>query len=122
LNAIIVIYNENIWRGCAMASVMNVKESKSYCDEVYMELEEMKKRIIKLRDRSAAKSPGTDIDGGMFRRHLSELADQIDWKLQILSHSCPVDWKGSTDYEETAQVSTREKSGDIDFSPGYIGG
>ncbi len=105
-----------------MASVMNVKESKGFCDEVYTQLQDMKEKIIKLRDRSVAKSPATDIDGGMFRRHLGELADQIDWKLQILSHSCPVDWKGSMDYEETVQVSTREKSEDIEFSPGYIGG
>ncbi len=105
-----------------MASVMNMKESKGFCDEVYTQLADMKERITKLMDRSAAKSLGTDIDGGMFRRHLCELADQIDWKLQILSHSCPVDWKGSVDYEETAQVSTREKSEDLEFSPGYIGG
>ncbi len=105
-----------------MATVMNMKESNGFCDEVYAELAGMKEKIIKLRDRSAAKSPGTDIDGGLFRRHLGELADQIDWKLQILSHSCSVDWKGSMDYEETAQVNTMEKSEDVDFSPGYIGG
>ncbi|MGE5173993.1 MAG: hypothetical protein ACM3MD_09190 [Betaproteobacteria bacterium] len=105
-----------------MASVMNVKESKGFCDEVYTKLADMKEEIIKLKERSAAKSPGKDVEGGMFGRHLSELADQIDWKLQILSHSCPVDWKGAADYEETAQVNTTEKSGDIDFSPGYVGG
>jgi len=105
-----------------MASLMNVKESKGFCDEVYTQLADMKEKIIKLKDRSVAKSPGKDIDGGMFARHLSELADQIDWKLQILSHSCPVDWKGSTDYEEVAQVNTIEISEDIEFSPGYVGG
>jgi hypothetical protein len=105
-----------------MATVMNVKESKGFCDEVYTQLADMKERIIELKDRSVAKSPGNDVEGGMFVRHLTELAEQIDWKLQILSHSCPVDWKGSADYEETAQVNTTEKSGDINFSPGYVGG
>jgi hypothetical protein len=105
-----------------MASVMNVKESKGFCDEVYTTLADMKKKILELKDRSVAKSPGEDIEGGMFGRHLSELADQIDWKLQILSHSCPVDWKGSEDYEETAQVDTIAKFGDVEFSPGYVGG
>ncbi len=57
-----------------------------------------------------------------FGRHLSELADQIEWKLQILSHSCPVDWKGSAEYAEIAEVNTMEKSVDLDFSPGYVGG
>ncbi len=105
-----------------MASVMNVKESKGFCDEVYTLLADMKEKIIELKSRSVAESPGKDIEGGMFGRHLGELADQIDWKLQILSHSCPVDWKGSADYAETAQVNTTEKSGDDEFSPGYVGG
>ncbi len=105
-----------------MASVMNMKESKGFCDEVYTRLAEMKEKIIELKDRSVAESPGKDIEGGMFGRHLSELANQIEWKLQILAHSCSVDWKGSADYEETAQVNTVEKSEDSEFSPGYIGG
>lgn len=105
-----------------MASLMNVKESKGFCDEVYTTLADIKEKILELKDRSVAKSPGKDIEGGMFVRHLSELADQIDWKLQILSHSCSVDWKGAADYEETAQVDTIEKFGDVEFSPGYVGG
>jgi len=105
-----------------MASVLNMKESKGFCDDVYTQLTAMKEKIIELKNRSVAKSPGTDIEGGMFGRHLSELADQIDWKLQILSHSCPVDWKGSTDYAETAQVNAIEIVEYIDFSPGYVGG
>jgi hypothetical protein len=105
-----------------MASLMNVKENKVFCDEVYAKLTAMKETIIELKGRSVAKSPGKDIEGGMFGRQLNELADQIDWKLQILSHSCSVDWKGAADFEETAQVNAMEKSGDIDFSPGYLGG
>jgi hypothetical protein len=105
-----------------MASLMNVKESKGFCDEVYTTLVDVKEKIIELKGRSVAKSPGKDIEGGMFGRHLGELADQIDWKLQILSHSCSVDWKGAADYEEIAGVDTLEKSEDIEFSPGYVGG
>jgi len=105
-----------------MASVLNIKESKVFCDEVYTQLTDMKEKIMRLQKQSAAKSPGKDIEGGLFSRHLCELADQIDWKLQILSHSCPVDWKGATDYEETAQVDVAVESGDLEFSPGYVGG
>jgi hypothetical protein len=105
-----------------MASVMNARESAAFCDEVYTELTDMKKRIIELEHKSVAKSPGKDIEGGMFVRQLNELADQIDWKLQILSHSCAIGWEGAENYEETAQVSTIEKSRDGEFSPGYVGG
>ncbi len=104
-----------------MATVMNVKESKGFCDEVYAELTEMKKKLIGLQKKSMAKSPGEDLEGGMFGRQLGELAEQIDWKLQILSHSCSVDWKGAGEYDETAQVDGTIVR-DVDFSPGYVGG
>jgi hypothetical protein len=110
------------YRRCIMASVMNIKESKGFCDEVYTQLTDMKNKILELQERSVAVSPGKDVEGGMFGRHLCELAEQIDWKLQILSHSCSVDWKGAADYEETAQVAMTEKSKELEFSPGYIGG
>ncbi len=103
-----------------MASVMNVKESKGFCDEVFTELSSMKRKIVELRDRSAAGGVREDIGGGKFGRQLAELADQIDWKLQILSHSCSYDWRGSADYEG-AQVEAG-KAKDAEFSPGYLGG
>ncbi len=106
-----------------MGSVLNTKESKSFCDEVYTQLTDMKEKIIKLKDRSMAGTPISDIDGGKFVRHLTELVDIIDWKLQILSHSCPYDWRGASDYEGDAQVNEMDRAFDSDrFSGGYIGG
>ncbi len=100
-----------------MGSVMN---TKGFCDEVYTELSGMKKRIIELRD-NARNQGAKDQATGTFERHLNELADEIEWKLQILSHACPYDWKGSEDFERAVQVNAA-KTGDFDFSPGYIGG
>jgi len=106
-----------------MASVMNMKESKGFCDEVYNKLADMKKTIIELKNRSSVGGPITDIDGGKFVRHLTELADAIDWKLQILSHSCSYDWRGASDYEAVAQVNEMGRAPESDtFSGGYIGG
>ncbi|MDA8099013.1 MAG: hypothetical protein M0042_05250 [Nitrospiraceae bacterium] len=105
-----------------MASVMNVKESKGYCDDVYARLTVMKDELLKLRSKSAGTGPGEGLDGGSFGRHLTELADQIEWKLQILAHSCSISWKGATDFEETAQISSTVKSDEGEFSPGYVGG
>jgi len=106
-----------------MASVMNLKESKDFCDEVYTRLSDMKDEIIELSERSSAEGSVSDIDGGRFERHLTELADEIDWKLQILSHSCSYDWKGAFGYETDAQVNEMGRSPDSDtFSGGYIGG
>ncbi len=106
-----------------MASVMNVKESKEFCNEVYTQLEGIREKIIKLRNRSSVGGPTSDIDGGKFARQLTELADILDWKLQILSHSCSYGWKGASDYEGDAQVDEMDRASDSDnFSGGYIGG
>ncbi len=103
-----------------MASVLNVKESKGFCDEVFTELSAMKRKLVELKERSSAGGMQEGIEGGKFGRQLAELAEQIDWRLQILSHSCPYDWRGSVDYEG-AQVEA-EKVKDVEFSPGYLGG
>ena len=103
-----------------MASVMNVKENEMFCDEVYTQLSDIKKKIVELERRSSAGRMLNDIDGGKFVRQLGELADQIDWRLQILSHSCSHNWAGSIDYEG-AQVEAL-KLKDEEFSPGYVGG
>ncbi len=103
-----------------MASVMNTKENEMFCDEVYTQLSDIKKKIVDLQKRSSAGKMLSDIDGGKFVRQLTDLADQIEWKLQILSHSCSHTWAGSVDYE-SAQVETTAGK-DVDFSPGYIGG
>lgn len=98
-----------------MGSVMDVK---GFCNEVYDELSGMKRRIIELRE-SACNQNAKNETIGAYERHLGELADEIDWKLQILSHSCPYDWKGSTGFEDTVEVS---EPGEEEFSPRYVGG
>jgi hypothetical protein len=40
----------------------------------------MRETFIELKNLSAAKSLGKDLEGGMFGRHLSELADQIEMR------------------------------------------
>lgn len=103
-----------------MASVMNMKESGVFCDEVFTELSDIKKKIVAMGKRSSAGGVLNDIDGGKFARQLSELVEQIDWRLQILAHSCSHDWAGSADYEG-AEVDA-ETAKDVEFSPGYLGG
>ncbi len=105
-----------------MARVKDISE-KSFCDEVYTELSGMKKRILDMRE-DLARTYGTETRVfGMYERHLRELADQIEWKLQILSHACPYDWQGSVEYaENTVSVGPVEKGPEVEFSGGYLGG
>ncbi len=105
-----------------MGTVKEIR-TKGFCDEVFTELSGMKKRIMEMKD-DLARTYGAE--GGLFEtygRHLSEIADQIEWKLQILSHACPYDWKGSVEYaENTVSVGPAEKFPEVDFSGGYVGG
>jgi hypothetical protein len=102
-----------------MATVKDIK--KGFCDDVYIELAVMKTRLDEMRDNFARAYKAEADLVGMYDRHLRELSEQIEWKLQILSHACPSDWKGSEEYDENAaSVGPVEK--DDDFSPGYLGG
>ncbi|MGE5172450.1 MAG: hypothetical protein ACM3MD_01340 [Betaproteobacteria bacterium] len=103
-----------------MATVKDMK--KGFCDDVYIELESMKERIMALQDQLARDYQAEDELFGLYDRHLHELVDQIEWKLQILSHACPYDWKGSAEYEENSVSVGTAETFPTDFSGGYIGG
>ncbi len=105
-----------------MATVKDIK--KGFCDDIYTELGDIKGRIEALQGKLERTYPTEHELFMLYDRHLHELAEQIDWKLQILSHACSYDWKGSagTEFDEnTVSVGTAE-SFDGDFSGGYVGG
>jgi hypothetical protein len=99
--------------------------SKNICDETYFGLSHVKDKIVALRNHLIRDYAAEGKMLTVYERHLSELVDQIDWKLQIMSHSCSYDWKGSEEYDErgdnTVSVGPAEKTGE-EFSPGYLGG
>ena len=98
---------------------------KNYCDEVYTELAGMKDRIVKMQKDLARTYPDQKEFVETYGRHLCELTDQIDWKLQILSHACPFDWKGSSESEyddNSVSVGPVEQTPGSDFAGGYLGG
>lgn len=102
----------------AIAKDITVKANNGFCDEVYNTLSEMKRTVMDLQNRAPKED---EMAAQMsFSRHLCEIADEIDWKLQILSHSCPYEWTGSVDYESSVQVDEADRN--KEFSPGYLGG
>jgi hypothetical protein len=99
----------------------NIKKN-AYCDEVLTDLAYMIQNVNDLRDMlSATYEPGSKL----FQehdRHLVDLAEYLDWKLQILTTSCPFEWKGMGESVEHT-VSVREPVlGAKDYSGGYLGG
>ncbi len=99
----------------------DAKAGNGFCDEAYTILTEMKQKIRDLQNRAPAKDDETSVQE-RFGRHLCELADEIEWKLQILAHSCPYEWSGSSDFDSSVQVDEKAASKDREFSPGYLGG
>ncbi len=112
-----------------MGSTKDVKKggmdamTKSFCDDVYSELEAVRLKILTMKDELEFTYGKESEPFKHFERHLLELADQIDWKLQILSHACPYDWKGSVEkVENIVSVQPPEVAAGPDFAGGYIGG
>ena len=103
-----------------MATVKEIK--KGYCDEVYTELSGTKNKILSMRDKLARTYPAESELSVLYDRHLCELTDQIEWKLQILSHACPYDWKGSAAYEDNAVSVGPADTSTPNFAGGYLGG
>ena len=108
-----------------MGSVRELKDTtvKSFCDVVYAELAGMRMKILMMSDDLSMAYGDDSEPNRTFKRHLAELADQIEWKLQILSHACPHDWKGSKEeVESIVSVRQPEAVEGPDFSGGYLGG
>lgn len=108
-----------------MATAREIKE-KVYFDELYNVLEGMKMKLNLLR-AELAKTYGKE--SKMFLahdRHLLEMAEYIDWKIQVLEKGTAFDWKTAKgkDQEIESDVSVFEtdtRKGP-DFSGGYMGG
>ena len=105
-----------------MGTVKDIKKNE-YCDEVLGELAYMIQTVHELREQLAV-AYGRDSE--VYRthdRHLVELADYMDWKLQILTTVCPFEWKGlGDDVQSVVSVRQPETAAGRDISGGYLGG
>lgn len=105
-----------------MATIKDTTE-KGYLKEVYSELEGIKTKLLMLRD-DLAKSFGRD--SRVFRehdRHLLEMGEYIEWKLQVLEKGTAFDWKAAGEnVESTVSVRNPDTPAGPDFSGGYLGG
>lgn len=104
-----------------MASARDVK-MKEYCDSMFDELTDAKTRILDLvgcieqmqgDQRELIKSHSG---------HLRDIANTIDWKLEILTKACPADWTKYSKEAESASVKVPEKFDKEYAAGGDIGG
>lgn len=105
-----------------MATAKELKE-KAYLEVVYKELESIKMRLSVLREE-LARAYGKDSPMLLAHdRHLVEMAEYIDWKLQVLEKGTSFDWKTAKGSRQDIQsnVSVRTPEGP-EISGGYLGG
>jgi len=103
--------------------IMAVKhiDIKGYCDSLYGELSDMKNRLMGLKGQIEGMEGKNRSVLDPHVRHLDELIQSIDWKLEIFSKTCPVDWsKFGQKSETTASVLTPE--GELPSAGGFAGG
>src|SRR5208337_4454033 len=105
-----------------MASAKNIGIT-NYCDSVYDELTDMKSRALDLvgciehmkgEEKELVKSHIS---------HLRDIANLIDWKLEILTRVCPADWtKYSKGAENVVSVKVSEEFDREFAAAGDMGG
>jgi hypothetical protein len=96
--------------------------TKAFCDDVYIELTDMRLRLLAMNDEFALTYGEDSEPFRTYTRHLHELADQIGWRLEILSHACPYTWVGSREKVETGVSVPQGVTTVPEFSGGYVGG
>jgi hypothetical protein len=108
-----------------MATANEIKEI-AYFEDVYRELEGIKMRLYVLREE-LARTYGIDSPTLLAHdRHLVEMAEYIEWKLQILEKGTSFDWKtakgGRLNIQSDVSVQAPEGITGPEFSGGYLGG
>jgi hypothetical protein len=108
-----------------MATANEVKE-KAYFEDVYEALEGIKKKIYLLREE-LSQTYGKDSPMLLAHdRHLVELAEYVDWKLQVLEKGTSFDWKtakgGRLNIQSDVSVRAPEDIAGQEISGGYLGG
>ena len=97
--------------------------TKGYCDKVFGELDGMKTRVLGLvKDIESMTGPDREhLDTHI--PHLRDIANTIEWKLEILMKVCPAGFKSYFGETETPSVSAEASPAELEkVVGGYAGG
>lgn len=104
-----------------MATARDIRKN-AYCDEVLGEIAYMIQNIHDLKAHAAEVLEEGSALARAHERHLADISDYLDWKLQILATACPFEWKGLGEtVQDVVSVNQPDISGP-EFSGGYVGG
>lgn len=108
-----------------MATANALKE-KAYFEDLYREVEGMKMRLYALREELARTYVKDSPMLMAHDRHLVEMADYLDWKLQVLEKGTSFDWKAAKgsrqDIQSDVSVGTTVDIVGPEIAGGYLGG
>lgn len=79
-----------------VASLRGETDIRLYCDTVYRELSEIKRRVFDLVCKVEATTAEEEMRKGEYF-DLFDIVDYIEQKLDSLLKKCPSDWKGTRD-------------------------
>ncbi len=103
-----------------MATARSI-DYRGICEEVYSELDDMKGRLNKMIDHIEVLGPELKEKFRPVIRHLDEIINTIEWKMEIFTKVCPFDFSGyHKEVETTSSVPLTERPEEL--SPGYVGG
>jgi hypothetical protein len=104
-----------------MATAREIKE-KVYFEEVYNELESFKMKLNLLREelaRTYGKESRIYVE---HERHLLEMAEYVDWKIQVLEKGTSFDWKAVRGNREKIESDVSVLPPEIATGPSISGG
>ena len=99
-------------------------DKNEYCDCLYSELSSIKDNLGSFVDQVEMMDGKDKSQFCSHVKHLNELIGNIDWKMEIFSKKCPVDWnKFGKESEGRVSVPLSDSLKEKDFpSGGYAGG
>ncbi|MGO9014215.1 MAG: hypothetical protein ACLQF0_04470 [Dissulfurispiraceae bacterium] len=105
-----------------MGSASNIKDVRSYCDVVYDELTDMKTRLTSLINSIDLMQGSQKEIVASHVRHLRDIENTIDWKLEIITKVCPNIWSRLGGDSGSILDMRAEKIGNEFVAEGDFGG
>jgi hypothetical protein len=105
-----------------MESASNIKDVRSYCDVVCDELTDMKTRLTSLINSIDLMQGFQKEIVASHARHLRDIENTIDWKLEILTKVCPTIWSRLGGDSGSIMDKPAEKIGNEFVAAGDYGG
>jgi len=84
-------------------AVKDKGDVRKYCDTVYGELSDMKRKILDIVCKVDSTTPAEEVRKGEYF-DLFDIVDYIEKKLALLAKECPLDWRNTRKEIESSRT------------------